>query len=242
MSVRILAYSALLYQNLIKKRLEEIEEAKKKGKIIKLNTTLPRILPIVLYNGESSWTAPLDVKDMVQKGPVELDKYLPSMSYFLFNLHGIEQEVLETKKGFSTFMFQMDKEYKNLKILLKLFRMFINHPDIPQGEEFKKIVRHWLKTLIKAGPEFEGKEEYLKNLDDLLTYEEVYNMLSNTISTHWATEWIAQGREEGLEKGLEEGLKKGEVKGMRRIVFHMLKKELSIAEIAEQTGLSQQEI
>ncbi len=255
MSVRVQAYSILFYQNLIKKRLEELEEArkkqkeekekekknknsKKKWKTLKLDTNLPRILPIVLYSGTRPWKAALDVKDLILKGPAELDKYLPSMTYFLFNLHGITKETFESKKGFSTYLFQIEKKRKNLEVVKKLIKQFINHPEIPQGEEFKKIVRHWFKSLIEAGPDFEGKQEFLENIDNLLTYEEIQDMWADTINKHWATEWITKGRQEGEARGEA----RGEKKQARKIALRMLEKEKSIAEIAELTDLTEEEI
>jgi predicted transposase YdaD len=251
MSVRVQTYSMLFYQNLIKKRLEELEEArkkqkeekknnktKKKWKTLRLDTSLPRILPIVLYNGKRPWKAALNVKDLIQKGPTELDKYLPSMTYFLFNLHGIADETFESKKGFSTYLFQIEKEREDLKIVDKLIKKLVNHPEIPQGEEFKKIVRHWFKSLIEAGPDFEGKEELLENIDHLLTYEEVQDMWANTINKHWAAEWITKGEERGEERGIE----KGKEELAREIIFNMLEKQKTIAEIADLTNLTEQQI
>ena len=55
MAVRLLAYLALLYQDIEK---EEGDGEK-----------LPPVLPVVLYNGKSRWTAPRSVQDLVEAAP-----------------------------------------------------------------------------------------------------------------------------------------------------------------------------
>ena len=56
MAVRVMAYVALFYQDLIKGR-ELTEEGK-----------LPLVVPIVLYNGEERWWAPVELADLVEGG------------------------------------------------------------------------------------------------------------------------------------------------------------------------------
>ena len=53
MAVRILVYTGLLYQDLI--RRGELGDAGR----------LPPVLPVVLYNGRPRWTAPVEVGDLI---------------------------------------------------------------------------------------------------------------------------------------------------------------------------------
>ena len=53
MALRILGYTALLWQDLVKK-----------GQI-KAGDKLPPVFPIVVYNGLAKWNAPQDVHDLV---------------------------------------------------------------------------------------------------------------------------------------------------------------------------------
>jgi hypothetical protein len=47
---------------------------------------LPPVLPIVLYNGRRRWTAPTDLGDLIEPGPVELAGYQPRFRYLLIRL------------------------------------------------------------------------------------------------------------------------------------------------------------
>ena len=53
MALRILEYTTLLYREL--KRNEALGPDGKR----------PAVLPVVLYNGESRWTAPVEVRDLI---------------------------------------------------------------------------------------------------------------------------------------------------------------------------------
>ncbi|MCI5120507.1 MAG: transposase, partial [Candidatus Electrothrix sp. AUS4] len=71
MSVRIMTYVGLLYQDLI--RTGRLSDRKK----------LPPVFPIVLYNGKTSWNAATDIRELVEEVPGSLGRYQPSMRYLL---------------------------------------------------------------------------------------------------------------------------------------------------------------
>jgi predicted nucleotidyltransferase len=73
MALRILTYIGLLYQSLIKHK--QVEEGQK----------LPPIFPIVVYNGQSQWSAARDLRDLIEEVPDELKKWLPSQRYHLLD-------------------------------------------------------------------------------------------------------------------------------------------------------------
>lgn len=67
MAVRILAYLGLLYQDLIRA-----------GQLT-ADQRLPPALPIVLYNGQPRWTAPVDTADLLVPAPGLLARYSPAL-------------------------------------------------------------------------------------------------------------------------------------------------------------------
>ena len=73
MPVRVMAYTALLYQDLIRS-----------GKI-SLGDPLPPVFPIVLYSGLPLWRTACDVAELLEAGPDELRPYRPSLRYFLID-------------------------------------------------------------------------------------------------------------------------------------------------------------
>lgn len=65
MAVRIMTYVGLLYQDLIKQK-QNLSKRR-----------LPPVLPIVLYNGEATWTARRNVADLIPLAPGLVAKYVP---------------------------------------------------------------------------------------------------------------------------------------------------------------------
>ena len=73
MAVRILVYTALLYQDLLRVAPSE---------------PLPLVLPIVLYHGRAPWTAPEEVAGLSSAYSNFLAPYQPPQRYFLFDVGG----------------------------------------------------------------------------------------------------------------------------------------------------------
>ena len=72
MAVRMLTYTALLYQRLIAEG------------VLRECSGLPPVLPVVIYNGRRPWKAPVDVAELIASGRgAALARYQPSQRFFL---------------------------------------------------------------------------------------------------------------------------------------------------------------
>jgi predicted transposase/invertase (TIGR01784 family) len=73
MALRIMVYLGLLYQDLIKR------------KEIAAPDRLPAVFPIVIYNGEPTWSAARDIAELIQPLPGGLTAYRPSLRYHVLD-------------------------------------------------------------------------------------------------------------------------------------------------------------
>ena len=73
MAVRMLTYTALLYQKLIGEG------------VLRDHGALPPVLPVVIYNGRRPWTARENVSQLIEPGNPLLERYQPSQRYFLLD-------------------------------------------------------------------------------------------------------------------------------------------------------------
>ena len=74
MAIRMLTYTALLYQKLIA------------DGVLRERSVLPPVLPVVMYNGQQPWTAPVEVAELIACGAgPSLARYQPSQRYFLLD-------------------------------------------------------------------------------------------------------------------------------------------------------------
>jgi Putative transposase, YhgA-like len=72
-AVRLWAERGQLYQHLLHRR-----EARR-------GRPLPVVLPVILYGGESPWTAPRDAFELFQPIPGPLQRHLPRVPYLVFD-------------------------------------------------------------------------------------------------------------------------------------------------------------
>ena len=75
---------------------------------------------------------------------------------------------------------------------------------------------------------------YDKELEDKMIQEAINNRLLQ--------EGKQEGKLEGLKEGKKEGLKEGKLEGLISVAKDMLKRNVSISDISQYTGLSKQEI
>lgn len=73
MVLRKLAYMAFFYQDLVKARK------------LKPGDRLPAVLPVVLYDGERPWRAPLSVEELIGPVPEPLRQFQPQYRYLLLD-------------------------------------------------------------------------------------------------------------------------------------------------------------
>jgi predicted transposase/invertase (TIGR01784 family) len=232
MSIRVLAYIALLYQDLV--RTKQLTNSGK----------LPPVLPIVLYNGEPRWQAATQVFDLIENIPGSLSRYSPRLEYLLIDEGAYEQAELESLQSLVSFLFQLEKT-----------------PLREVGQELVRKLLSWLgenRELQRAFVVFLNRV-YFKNKVDVeelyheATTEEVRAMLEKNVE-RWIEEWKAEGeakgRAEGEAKGRAEGEAKGEAQGWikgqveerRRLARKMLASGMSISRISELTEIEEEEL
>ncbi len=96
MAVRILSYLALLYQDLI--RSEKLNSGDK----------LPPVLPIVLYNGQFRWRAPVSLDSLIHPPPKGLEQYRPAVRYLLLDKGSFDHETLSNLNNLVASLFQLE--------------------------------------------------------------------------------------------------------------------------------------
>ena len=82
MAIRILAYAGLAHQQSVRTGALDVHGA------------LPPVVPIVLYNGESRWTAAAEAGELVAAVDAALARYQPSQRYLLLDEGAIGDEDL----------------------------------------------------------------------------------------------------------------------------------------------------
>ena len=202
MAVRVLGYTALLWQDLI--RTGRIREGER----------LPPVFPLVLYNGGGRWTARQDVAELLPPLTGPLAQYQPRQRYFLLEESQVPEEALRAAGSLAGLLLRLERVRKPEE-LLPLIDHVIACLRGPQYRRLSRAFAVWIRRVVleRAGMTPPGMP-----VNDLL---EVRAMLADRVA-QWKDEYIRQGvlqgmtigREEGMTIGREEGMSIGREEGM----------------------------
>lgn len=226
MAVRVLAYTALLWQDLI--RTGEIREGDR----------LPPVFPIVLYNGGRRWTARQDVAELLPDLSGPLAACQPRQRYFLLEESQVSDEHLHASAGIAALLLRLERTQKP-EDLLPLLDELAERLQEPRYRRLRRAFTVWIARVVLQRA---GMVTGVAEINDLL---EVRAMLAERV-TQWKDEYIRQGvvmgreegREEGLSIGREEGISIGESRGMALILRDLLESRLGPLPLAVEEALT----
>ncbi len=185
MAVRILGYLALLYQDII--RTEKLGT----------QNLLPPVLPLVLYNGERRWQAPVDLDALIYPAPAGLEKYRPKLSFLLLDEGRYTVQDLSGLNNLVAAMFQLESSRTD-DDLRKVVRNLLSWLSSVEQDSLRRAFTVWFNRVLLPrklpGTDF----------TEFKSLQEVETMLAETVKG-WKNEGILQGRQEGRQEGIEEG-------------------------------------
>ena len=196
MSIRMLGYSALLYEDIIMRRSE--------GK----RALLPSILPLVLYTGERPWNVPLQVSELLDKAPAGLRIYQPQMRYLLLDEGKLVSQGGLPRDNLVTLLFQLEHN-QGLEHIQEIVQTLILLTQGQAHQELSLAFGHWIRHVLL--PRSLPDNTALPHVTNL---QEVTTMLT-THSRDWSYRWKQEGRLEGRQEGRLEGRQEGRLEGRR---------------------------
>ena len=188
MAVRILAYTALLWQDLIK------------SGSIRDGDTLPPVLPVVIYNGGKPWGAARDVSELLPPLSDPLSRYQPRQSYFLLDAGQVSEEALYGG-GLVAQLMRLERA-ATLEDIRAVVREFISQLQEPKYLHLRRILAVWLGRVVfkRAG--------ITQDVPEFHDLQEVDAMLEER-AAQWKNEYIQQGIMIGEARGKAEGKAEG---------------------------------
>ena len=184
MPVRMAEYQTLLYRDLITGRGASVGE-------------LPPILPIVIYNGEATWTVVRDLGLAIAKdAPPWYEPYRPTWRYLLLDLPR-----MSTAQGL---------EERNLAAAFGRLEQCVSYADL---RETSTAIAAWLASprLARLRADFAAwfartlSPQHADATADLNPFTEYHPMLAERIQ-RWNEEIRQEGRQEGRAEGAVESI------------------------------------
>jgi len=184
MAVKIMTYISLLYQYLIKQK-----QLTAKGK-------LPPVFPIVLYNGNRKWRAPLKVKSLIDLPPKSpLWAYQPNAAYYL-----VDEGLYPAGKGDS--ISGMLFKFENMQDKDQLIQGLSDLGQRLSDDKLKKLKRDVLAWVTHV---LEPTKQLNLSFADIESLIEGNHMGLRTRIEEWQESWLKSGIEQGIEQGEQKG-------------------------------------
>ncbi len=198
MALRMLVYVGLLYQELVKQK-----QLTRGGR-------LPPVLPLVLYNGEQSWCAPLQMGELIEPLPGGLAGYRPQMRYLLLDESAYPAEELEPLDNLAAALFRMERSGAPEE-LRKVVQLLVTWLRAPAQASLRRAFTIWIKRVLLP---VRMPEMDIPPVADL---NEVETMLAERVK-EWTEQWKAVGFQQGMEKGMRQGAQEGEAVFLIRLL------------------------
>lgn len=186
MAVRILAYTALLWQDLIK--TGSVNE--KDG--------LPPVFPLVLYNGSQPWNAARDVADLLAPQAGRLLAYQPRQRYFLIDECQVPEDALQGSKGIAAQLVRLERAHTPEDVR-RVVKELIDQLQSPAYLHLRRAFAVWLGRVVLK------RSGITRNIPEFHELEEVGAMLEER-AAQWKDEYIRQGVLLGKAEGKVEGI------------------------------------
>ena len=192
MAVRILVYTGLLYQDLIRRGA------------LGPDGRLPPVLPVVLYNGRPRWKAPVEVADLIAPAGEALARFQPSQRYFLLDEGRWGEDDLPRRNLVSALVgLENSGSAESLSKVLAALSDWLRDSE---DDELRRAFVEWVRQVVLPG-RFPGAA-----LPAGQALEGGGAMLAESVK-EWTEQWLREGREQGREQGLALGLERGIERG-----------------------------
>lgn len=206
MAVRVLTYTALLWQDLI--RTGRVKEGE----------PLPPVFPLVIYNGGTRWTAAQDTTGLLPPLSGPLAAYQPRQRYFLLDEGQVSEARLAAGKGLAGLLLRLERA-REPEELLPLLDELAARLSGPRYQRLQRAFTVWLSRVVLQRTGMAAAENDVNDL------REVRTMLAER-AMQWKDEYIRQGVLMGREEGLEEGLTLGRGEGVGLALRTLLESRL----------------
>jgi len=211
MANRIMGYLSLLYQDLI------VSLDLKRGKAL-----LPPVVPIVLYNGDRKWNAPVEISDLIHPHFSGLDRFRPRLSFLLLDESQFaDKELPEYNLVSALFRLENSQSKEEIDEVLNLLIYWLGSPE---KESLMRAFISWFDWFFRKKDPDGTKYSYT-------SLQEVRSMLSTTIDS-WISKGKAEGKVEGIAEGKVEGIAegeaRGEIKGERKLFLKIAGKRFGV--------------
>ena len=197
MVFRLLEYTALLLH-------QTFEQQADKGELL-----LPKVLPIVLYNGANPWNAVLSLRDAQFSEPQLREFDDLHFKYHLIDIRHLEESLVDKAKGISAWIFRFERA-ANVQEMERLWKVMFRALRNPAYENLRQEIIIWLETCVLPVRKISGAKIVVERLKE----EEKMTVVTPEMDD-WTLPYINQGIKQGRAEGERIGRNEGRIEGER---------------------------
>ncbi len=168
---------------------------------------LPVVIPLVLYNGETPWTAKTDIYDLIAPAAPGMSDYLPRLRYKLIDIRRLPLAELAAMRNAVAGLFRVEAS-PSLAVSRAAIDDLIDLLDPREHAAIRHDVTRWVCEVVLPSRMEDVTVEGVRDLEEVSTM-----ITENTLD--WTAEWRMKGREEGLVEGRKEGRNEGRKEGRK---------------------------
>lgn len=210
-------------RRILEYEVEIIKEAVKGKKMTKKSHKLPTVIPIVIYTGRGRWNVERYIKECQEKLS-EADS-IKLGEYYVVDVNDYTNEELEKSKWFLSKMLLLEKLEKEEDIFNMLSQTIREEDDEENRNMLKRIIAFILYEKLNS----KNRQELLKKIEEGGEKDMVLEV-------------IRKENEKQRREGRKEGRKEGRLETLKEFVSNMTKRNMTIDEIQEITGISKDEL
>ncbi len=174
---------------------------------------MPPVLPVVLYNGESSWTAATDISQLIQEIPGGLSRYRPCLQYLLLAEQNYSDNELQELNNLVAALFRLENSHSP-EHLLEVVINLLHWLSGSKQDSLRRAFTVWFSRVLFPARFEAGNQPVMEEL------KEVKTMLAERVK-----EWNRESMERGMERGMQRGMQKGMQKGALQLLTRQLEKK-----------------
>jgi predicted transposase/invertase (TIGR01784 family) len=193
MAVRIMTYLGLLYQDLIKHQQ------------LTARDSLPPVLPLVLYNGQTRWHAARNIRNLIPVVPSGLEKYCPQLEYLVLDEGAFSDSELASLRNLVAALFRLEQS-RTVTDIQRILSHLIEWLQAQEQAGLRRDFTVWLRRVILP------RRWPAVMLPEIHELQEMHTMLAETVQ-QWYAEAEEQGMQHGLQRGIQQGLQQGRQEG-----------------------------
>ena len=223
MALRVSTYCHLLMEDMLRQR------AASQG-------PMPALFPVVLYSGVRRWTAPLQLRALIDAVPATLERFQPTMEYVLVDEGALvgrhtggtnrsgaaQQSDMDQATGDATeplprnlahILFRLEHN-KGVDDVVALLTWLAQLTAGPEYQELQRAFAAWVRHVLWPRAVPQGRKAV--NLPET-NLVEIATMMKDQ-SRSWEHQWLQQGLKQGLQRGVQQGKREGEALLLERLL------------------------